>query len=124
MKNFLIYILAIAALVACKAQSSSQQSIYGTFYNRSKNLDFNYEYKLQLNVDGSFLLNEKHKDANPQCKGNWKRIGQDTIFLKCSEVVDATEMLSNGYMNKREYKLKIVDKNRIRYNGVILKRIE
>lgn len=113
------------ALMACKAQRPNPASMNGTFYNKSKNLDFNYEYKLQLNADGSFFLNEKHKDANPQCKGNWMRIGQDTIFLKCSEVVEATEMLSNGYMSKREYKLEIVGKNRIRYNdGVILKRIE
>jgi len=55
MKNLFIYILAIIALIACKAQGLNQESIYGTFYNGSKNLDFNYEYKLQLNADGSFF---------------------------------------------------------------------
>lgn len=124
MRNLFIYILAVVALISCKVQNLSQESMYGTFYNRSKNLDFNYEYKLELNDNGSFFLNEKHKDATPQCKGSWKRVGQDTILLKCNEVVEVTEMLSSGYMNKREYKLQIIGKNKISFNGVILKRIE
>jgi len=122
MKSLLIFILAFIA-IPCKAQSPNQESLCGTFYNKSKNLEFNYEYRLQLNANGSFILNEKLTDANPQCTGNWKRINQDTIFLKCS-AVPVTEMLSNGYMNKREYKLEIVGNNKIKYNGVILKRMK
>ncbi|RZL62951.1 MAG: hypothetical protein EOO93_08225 [Pedobacter sp.] len=123
MKNLYIYLLGIFTLTACKAQVLNQELIYGTFYNGSRNLDFNYKYKLQLNADGSFFLIEKHKDGNPQCEGHWKRIDQNIILLKCNEV-NVTEMLSNRYMSKREYKLEIVDRNKIKYNGILLKRIK
>ena len=106
----------------CKAQKIDRETIQGTFYRRNKDRDFSSSYTLELHSDGSFLLIEKLFEANPQCKGKWELEDNKFIVLKCNDVNDVVETVTNGYMNKREQKLLIISRNKIRYNDVIFKR--
>lgn len=123
MRKKLIYIvIMMIPLLSCKAQKVEQESIYGTFYKLDKDKHFSSSYTLILNEDGSFKLLEKHKDGNPQCNGSWEIVNKEYILLKCGEVADAMETLTNAYMSKREHKVEIISKNKLKYNDVILKR--
>lgn len=122
MKKVLIYSIAMILFLPCKAQKIDRETIQGTFYRRNKDRDFSSSYTLELHSDGSFLLIEKLFEANPQCKGKWELEDNKFIVLKCNDVNDVVETVTNGYMNKREQKLLIISRNKIRYNDVILKR--
>ncbi len=97
-----------------------QNDITGKFYKRGKD----YTCSLVLEKDSSFTFNIKVQDFNPQCEGRWQLLGRDTILLKCNEVKNILEALSTGYMAKRENKIEIINRNKLKYNQVILKRID
>lgn len=83
---------------------------------------FRENYFLNLQKD-SFTIKFTPLDASPLCTGSWILRG-DTISLKCYEEKVITNMLSNGYMNNREYQIKIINKDSLKliHENVILKR--
>lgn len=107
--------------LSCKSLMVEQDVIYGTFYKLDKGKDFSSSYTLELNQDGSFVFEIKLHMANPQCKGKWRMVDNE-IFLECEEITDPTKMISGAYMNKREHTLLIVNKNKLKYDDVVLKR--
>lgn len=112
----------LMSLLSCKAQQIEQSEIYGTFYKLQKGKDFNIVYTLELKSDSTFFLHLNTAGGNPQCKGKWKIVDSNFIFLKCNEITDVTETLTNGYMSQREHKVEIISKNKIKYKDVVLKR--
>lgn len=62
------------------------------------------------------------KDAKPQCDGKWKIIDNEFILLECNEVTNPYEMISSTYMNQKVHKLQIINKKKLKYNNMILKR--
>lgn len=125
MKKIVIILISVMSCVfiSCNTLKIEQNNIMSTFYKKGSKNGFNYEYTLKLNKDNSFFLSHKVHGANPQCKGQWKQ-SEDTIFLTCNEENEVSIMLSNGYMNEREYTLKVISNNKIKINNIILKRIE
>lgn len=124
MKKIFPCTIVFLIFLSCRALNIGNVPITGTFYKRGENLGFNFEYKLELKEDGTFYLEEKLMDANPQCKGKWERVGKDSILLKCDSIANVNEMLTNGYMNSREQILKIVSKDGLKYKEIVLKRIK
>ncbi len=123
MMKTLIYIsILILSLLSCKAQNVGQEAFYGTFYKLNKDKDFSSSYTLVLNPDNTFQFIIKVQDGNPQCNGHWEIIDNEYILLKCNEVADVKETLTNAYMSTRENKVMIVSKNKLKYNDVVLKR--
>lgn len=110
------------SLLPCKAQKVEQEVIYGTFYKLNKDKHFSSSYTLVLNPDNTFQFIIRVQDGNPQCNGHWEIINNEYILLKCNEVVDVKETLTNAYMSTRENKVTIVSKNKLKYNNVVLKR--
>lgn len=49
-------------------------------------------------------------------------IDREFILLKCSEDANPYEMLSSGYMNEKEHKFQVINRNKIKYKDVVLKR--
>lgn len=122
MRKHLIYtVTMILMILSCKAQEIDREAIYGTFYGLDRDKNFSTSYTVELRQDSSFKLAIKVQDANPQCEGKWKIVGNE-VLLECDEITDPTKMLSSGYMNKREHKLLIVNKDKLKYDGVVLKR--
>jgi hypothetical protein len=108
--------------LSCKAQKVGQEAIYGTFYKLDKDKHFSTSYTLKLNSDSTFSFLIKVKDGQPQCNGTWELVDNEFIHLKCYEITDVTEALSSGYMNQREHKLQVVNRNKLKYKDVVLKR--
>lgn len=122
MRKTLIYSIVIMLItLSCKAQEIDRESLNGTFYGIDKGKDFSTAYTVELKEDGSFSLMIKVQDANPQCKGKWE-ISDNEVLLDCEKVTDPTKMISSAYMNKREYNLSILNKNKLKYKDTILKR--
>ncbi|MDB4334844.1 hypothetical protein OAA06_00645 [bacterium] len=108
--------------LSCKAQEIGHAEICGAFYMLQKGKDFNVAYTLELNTDSTFLLRLNTAGGKPQCEGKWEIVDCNFIFLKCNEITDVTETLTNGYMSQREHKVEIISKNKIKYKDVLLKR--
>jgi hypothetical protein len=75
-----------------------------------------------LNPDSTFSIVIQVQDAQPQCNGTWEMIDREFILLKCSEDANPYEMLSSGYMNQKENKLQVINRNKIKFKDVVLKR--
>lgn len=95
--------------------------IEGTFFGMRETMGFKYQYALELNQNGSFLFKIIVQDAMAQCQGKWRFENNKFIILDCQEA-SVWETLTNGYMNSCDYKVEILNKNKLRYNNVILKR--
>lgn len=109
--------------ISCSTLKTEPNNIVGTFYKQGSKNGFNYEYTLKLYKDNSFFLGHKVHGANPQCKGQWEQ-SNDTLFLKCNEENEVSIMLSSSYMNERKYALKIVNRNKIKINNILLRRVK
>lgn len=97
--------------------------LIGNFYGMSNGSIPNttIQYSLELRADNVFKLKIRGHDYQPECIGVWEHKG-DTIFLKCNEEKDIATMLSNGYMNQREFKVTIKNRNKLKLDNVVLKR--
>ena len=111
----LIYIL-IVGLSSCKSLHIDR----GEYYKKGKD----YTYSLKLTEDSTFILSKKYQDAFPQCSGKWSYIAKDTILLKCDEMKDVMESLTNGYMAERENRLIVLNQNKVKLGKVILTKIK
>lgn len=108
--------------VTSKSQTNGHETIFGTFYYLKIDKHFSSSYTLELRHDSTFTFYMMVKDAKPQCDGRWKIINNEFIILECCEVSNPIEVLSSGYMNQRIHKLKIINKNKLKYSNVVLKR--
>ncbi len=89
----------------------TNKKIYGNYQYKGVSNGFSKEYSLSIKKD-SFDISHKSQDAYTNCAGKWK-VFQDTLYLRCNEENVVTNMLSSGYMNKRDYKLKIISNQKL-----------
>ena len=123
MKNNILLVLC-AFCVSCSTNKNLyHNNLIGKFYGKSEGFSKGTydQYNLELKQDSLFYFNIKIHDANPKCEGIWS-LSKDTLLLRCNDVETITDMLSSGYMNIKEHKLKIINKKKLKYEGVILKR--
>ena len=122
MKN-IIFIIVLLFLSSCKVQEP-QRIINGTYryiYGSS-----NLKEELFLKEDSSFSFNS----YGTECDGKWKYIAKDTILISCRNP-SIVETITQGYMNQRERKIKILNNDRIkvpitndtRHKYLVLKRV-
>lgn len=116
MKRIVIYIAIVLAMLSCKAQYIEQSTINGEFYKLFKDKYFPYAYSLQLNGDSTFKL----KVRVEKCQGKWE-LKNGLILLNCNEEPYVSRIAS-GYMFKREHKIEVLSKNRLKFDDVILRR--
>lgn len=105
------------------SKNLAEKTLIGKFEGESKGAfpNTSTQYFLELNRDNIFNFRIKGHDYSPECTGEWQYKG-NTIFLKCNEEKDIAILLSGGYMNQREYTIKILGKNKLKQGKVILKR--
>ncbi len=118
MKNLFCFILLTTIMISCKVTQNTEKNLVGTYTAKGKD----YNYKLILNSDNTFNLKFKSLEANSGCEGNWKLNGTKTIVLACNEPRNIEETLQGGYMTNRVQELTVKSKERLQYNGIILKR--
>lgn len=90
---------------------TTKKNIYGNYQYKGVSNEFPKEYNLSIRKD-SFDMSYKSQDAYPSCIGKWV-VFQDTLYLRCNKENIVTNILSNGYMNKREYKLKMIGNHKL-----------
>jgi len=100
-------------LLSCRI---SNQSMTGNYLGKGRD----YEYSLSLNSDSTFSLMLRHLDVSSRCNGRWQYIRNDSILLRCYEEKDAAQLLSSGYMYDRVRTITLVNRNRIKMEGVVL----
>jgi replicative DNA helicase len=117
MKKFILYLLLCFIFYSC----STRNRLIGDYYYEKSNV-ISESYYLKLKKD-SFIIKYVTLDSYPRCSGMWK-LKKDTLYLKCNEEKEITQMLSKGYMNDRDYELKIVTKDSLKLlkRNIILKR--
>lgn len=124
MRKIILVISSIVFLFSCSVTKKLKDTyMVGSYYAKIKghnNTSVQYKLKIQPN---SFSLNFKGQDYNPECTGSWLKNG-DTLFLKCKEENNIDILLSSGYMNQREYCIKILSRNKLELDKVILIRQE
>ncbi|MBT2620305.1 hypothetical protein [Chryseobacterium sp. ISL-6] len=108
MKKLKIYYCLLFIISSCIAK----KDVYGNYQYKGVSYGFSKEYNLLIKKD-SFSMSYKSQDASPKCIGKWN-IFQDTLYLRCNKEKLVTNMLSRGYMNQRDYKLKIIGSKRLK----------
>lgn len=79
-----------------------------------------YIYSLDLNSDNNtFLLSKKYYEVKSSCQGTWE-ISGNIITLKCYEEKFPAQ-ISSGYLNKREFRMLLINRKKIKFDNVILK---
>ncbi|WP_106914781.1 hypothetical protein [Chryseobacterium aurantiacum] len=118
------FILCILCISCASAQQVDENSIIGVFYNNkaSARNALGYEYTLKLERGNRFSMFQRFQDASPRCDGYWE-LKDGLLLLKCSDIESITDKLSNAYMNQRDFKIKIKNKDKLELNNsIILKR--
>lgn len=124
MKKGILLILLIGFGYSCSTSKVlNDETLIGKFEGTSKGLfpNTSTQYFLELNRNNIFNFRIKGHDYSPKCIGRWEHKG-DTLFLKCNEEKDVAVLLSSGYMNQREFFIKIKSKNKLQLDNVVLKR--
>lgn len=111
MKKLGIFCCQLFIMFSC----ATKKNICGDYQYKGILNGFQREYNLLIKEDG-FTMSYKSQDAFPKCTGKW-RISKDTLYLKCNAVDLTTDMLSNGYMNQRDYKIKVIKRDRLMIIG-------
>ncbi len=120
----IIYSTFIILLSSCASLKQEKIDMSGSFYGTSQGLHKGSydQYFLKLKRDSTFVYEYKIHMSRPKCEGRWKFVNSNSIELKCNKAENVTDMLSGGYMNQREYIIKILSKKKLLLNNVKLKR--
>lgn len=123
MKTQLYLIIFGLLLFSCKSSYINQSSFVGKYSATEPGFGKNVRdyYILVLQEDNTFNFEQKIHDANPKCNGRWY-IKTDSLILICDTSTRLDELLSNAYMNKREYSLKILSTKKLKLDKVTFKR--
>lgn len=124
MKKIFQIVIICTLYYSCGTLKIEQTDLVGEYHKHqtAKNA-LSINYNLVLKSDKTFNLSIKVQDANPECNGKWE-YKDNYVYLKCDDIEDAIiETLSSGYMKERDYKLEVINRNKIRFkDDVILKR--
>lgn len=112
--KYIGFLLAVW-VVSCKGL---EKGIEGTFVKKSKD----YNYTLNINNDSTFSLITQSIYARSGCTGKWE-LKKDTLILKCSEEPFPAQ-ISSGYMNDREKRIRVLSRNKIKYQQIVMRRIK
>ncbi len=102
-------------VVSCK---NLEGGIEGMFVRKTKN----YNYSLTINNDSTFSLITQSIHARSGCAGKWELI-KDTLVLRCNEESFPAQ-ISSGYMNEREKRIRVINRNKIKYERIVMRRIK
>ncbi|WP_445432656.1 hypothetical protein [Chryseobacterium indoltheticum] len=104
-------ILILLSLFSIFNSCATKHNLEGTYNSKISSNGFDKEYTLQLEKK-TFKLNFYTKDASPECFGEF-RVIKDSLFLKCYEENSLISTINSGYMNIRNYRLKIIDNQKL-----------
>ncbi|MES2379237.1 MAG: hypothetical protein V4553_21780 [Bacteroidota bacterium] len=111
MKKYLCFLLLLASCTVSRPVSGNYYS-NGTTYVRS----------LKLNPNGSFLLSADNFERRAGFLGNWKYLSKDTILLTYN-LEDFPGIVKSEHISKKQEKVVLLNNNEIKYNQVVLSKL-
>lgn len=119
MKN-IIPIICLIIITSCKIRQP--ESGYEGKY-KYENLDKKHYYYLELRKDSTFTFKRSHAYHFSECTGKWIKKSNKTIFLTCDEE-GLAGLSSIQYLNPREFEVKLINLNKLKYGKATMKRIK
>lgn len=113
----LIMLIFFTSFISCVTFKNSGIEIF-----QKKGKDFLYVLELKA-IDSTFSFSQKYFEGTASCQGKWSK-KENIIILNCNEVKSFTEKLSSGYMSKRNYTLKIINKNTLQLDNIKLEKVK
>lgn len=117
----LIYPLLILLLLTSCAVMKNQSTIAGIFYGTTPRMGSFVppgEMSLSLSSDGTFGLNWLDVDYS----GVWELSNKGDVLLKFNRINDPTILLRSGIISDQEKEIKVLNKNKLRFDSWVLKR--
>ncbi len=123
--RFPILAMVLVCFSCISSRELSSDSLIGMFYAKQSAFTRGtyVQYTLELKTDNSFYFEIRGHDYSPRCEGKWDILYESNmLLLKCEENENQYEMLSSGYMSEREHRFELINKNKLKYKDVVLKR--
>lgn len=110
--------------IYCSCKIVEIKDIPGKYHRKydQKN-NYNRVVTLTLSQDNTFEYSDEWFEINEKCKGKWVFTTPNTILLKCFEQ-PFPALISSGYMNGMQLKVKVISKNKIKLDKSTLMRIK
>jgi hypothetical protein len=121
MKKYIFTLLSLLLLFVGCVATKQQSFIIGYFNGRTPAMGSFVpadEMKLSLNTDSSFNLHWLDVDY----KGKCNVLDENNILLKFDEITDLLIHLRSGVILDKERTIKVVNKNKLKFGNVTLKR--
>lgn len=121
MKKLILFVFITCMLQACIV-TKHQSSIAGIFIgNTSSYSSFSPSGKMSIHLkpDGKFALNWLDVDYS----GIWQISGKNQILLQFDKITDISILLRSGTLSGEDKIVYFINKNKIKVNGDVLKRI-
>jgi hypothetical protein len=130
MKKLVLYITILFLLLSCKSQQFTFNSLDGSFAGSEKvsKHTLSWYVTLELKQDGTCTLRKNLDLALVDCKGEWSIINDNLIEIKCndnpvlSDIEKALQSLQSGSSIEGKLEIKILNKNKLEFDNIILKR--
>ncbi|MFC0877416.1 hypothetical protein ACE01N_12520 [Saccharicrinis sp. FJH2] len=94
--------------------------------------EYNYHQKglysatLKINPDNTFVYEKVEAELHSVCKGNWKIVSDNELLLNCKDTRSYQNAIDSSFFppfNMMDEKIIFLNKNKIKHNKIILKRI-
>ena len=122
MKKKTLILLILFLFVSCNVyRNVNDKDLPGVFSHKRPFKKTNTLHVLKLINNNEFILYIRPFEWSSRCTGLWER-KKDKIILKCNGPKNIVEALSIGCMGKREFVIKIINKNKLFLDNIILKR--
>jgi hypothetical protein len=79
-----------------------------------------FHYVLELKEDGQFFYFFDWGSIKSSCNGKWE-LKEDILFLRC-DPAEPWAMISSGYISKRNFTMKVLSKNKLKFKKYRLTR--
>lgn len=127
MKRLVFYIIFLTLLSSCKSQQITFGSLHGSFVGSekvSKHVLSGY-VELELNQDGTCSLKKLLDLSKNECRGEWTVKNGNLIAIQCNRnpvQSDIEKALQGGSFIEGNLEIKILSKNKLKLDNIILKR--
>jgi hypothetical protein len=121
---FLVIVLPLL-LIGCSILKTNIQksSPVGEYNYHQMGL---YSTNLKINPDSSFTYEKIEAELRSVCKGTWEIISENELLLNCMDTRVFINAIDSGFFppfNLTDEKIIFLNKNKIKYNKIILKKI-
>ena len=113
------YIYILLTVFICSCNPMLLQKIPGEYLSRVKDS----KTSITFNEDGSFIFQQNNLGIVRRCQGKWELKSNDIVCIKCNDTSDdISAVLSSGYIESFEKEIRLINANKIKMEGMVLKR--